>query len=397
MSKINRRSFFKGLGSGMLGLGAFNFVNKPVLGSPVSTEEENPEPRIMRYNTLGKTGLRVSDISFGGADLFSENVVRYAFDLGVNLFDTAETYANGKSEEYIGRGLKGVRDKAAIITKYIFRGSSSTSYDNLKARVEKSLKRLQTDYLDILFFQGLNNPVAFKDEALKEAVEKLKKEGKVRFSGFSTHNAPETLAECVNPEYSSFVQVVLFFYNHMDGKSIEHLVKKLHDAQIGTIAMKSQAGGKQGNLKSFVNEKQTYEVAALKWVLENQGIDSVVISMKTFSHVDAYIKASGQKLKRNDHAVLRHYRQEVDNIYCRLDCTVCEAICPNKVAISDIMRYAMYFEDYQQEKVAIQEYARLDSKNKPLKCSSCSGHCNQACPYKLSVKEKLNHIHELLA
>jgi predicted aldo/keto reductase-like oxidoreductase len=399
MPKINRRKFFSRFGLGTVAVGAIGLSKKNLFGSTSGSSNENGESRIIKYNELGKTGLKVSDISFGGSDVFSENVVRYAFDLGVNLFDTAESYQKGKSEEIIGKGLKGVRDKAYIITKHSFhRRYPPKKLSDITERVEGSLRRLQTDYIDILFpYHGINNPTQIKNDLVMEATEKLKKEGKIRFTGFSTHNAAATLAECIKPEYSSFIQVVLFIYNHIDGVKIERLVKKLHQSGIGTIAMKSQAGGKQGNLKSFVNKKQTYESAAIKWIMGNPAIHSIVISMKTFSHVEAYIRASGQSLKREDLMVLNEYQKKVDNIYCRMECNTCEAFCPKNVAISDIMRYAMYFEDYQQEKVAIQEYANLKTRNKPLTCQTCIGYCNKACPYHLQVKEKLIKIHAILS
>lgn len=396
MSKMNRRRFFSGLSSGVLAFCSANII-KPESALAGNPWEENHEPRIIKYNVLGGTGLKVSDISFGGSDVFSENVVRYAFDLGVNLFDTAENYSNGKSEGMLGRGLKGVRDKVYIITKHSFHRRSPKKISEVTERVEESLKRMETDYIDILFpYHGINNPAQLKNDLVFEAMEKLKKEGKIRFVGFSTHNAVETLSECLKPELSSLVQVVLFIYNHVEGNKIERLIKEIYDARIGTIAMKSQAGGKQGNLKSFVNEKQTYEVAALKWNMGNPRINSTVISMKTYSHVEAYVKASGQSLERKERIVLNNYRNKVDNIYCRFGCHICEASCPKNVAISDIMRYAMYFEDYQHESKAIREYSTLKPEQKPNDCSSCSGYCDKACPYQLQVREKLIHTHEML-
>lgn len=397
MLKMNRRKFFTGFGSGLLGLSACTFFRKSEIDPLMNDLEDEHNQRILKYNALGNTGLKVSDISFGSSGVFSENVVRYAFDLGVNLFDTAENYQNGKSEEIIGKGLAGIRDKAIIITKYSLHTQPPEKVSDIIDRLERSLKRLKTDYIDILFvYHGINNPAQIKNELIMEAAEKLKKDGKIRFTGFSTHNAIETLNECIKTEYSSFIQVVLFIYNHIDGPKIEHLVGKLNDAKIGTIAMKSQAGGKQGNLKSFVNKKQTYELAALKWVLANKYINSTIISMKTYSHVEAYIKASGKKLNTDDVGILDEYREKVDNIYCRLSCIECEQYCPNNVAISDIMRYAMYYEDYQQEKDAIQYYNQLNNNNKPLNCLNCSGLCDTSCPYKIPVKEKLLQVHELL-
>jgi predicted aldo/keto reductase-like oxidoreductase len=398
MSAINRRKFFSRIGSGTLACGAFGFLRNPMPAITGSSDEETKEYQIVKYNELGKTGLKVSDISFGAAGVFSEDVIRYAFDLGVNLFDTAESYQKGKSEEIVGQGLKGVRNKAYIVTKYNLHRHSPKKISAVTERVEKSLKRLQTDYIDIFYpYHGLNNPAQIKNDIVIEATEKLKKEGKIRFTGLSTHNAKDVLAECIKPEYSSFIQVVLFIYNHIDGKPIEHAVKQLRNSGIGTIAMKSQAGGKQGNIKSFVNKKQTYEVAALKWVLGNPSIHTTVISMQTFSHVEAYIKASGQKLKRDDLMVLNEYRKKVDKIYCRLECDTCEASCPGNVAISDIMRFAMYFEDYMQEQRAIEAYQQLGNSQRPLLCHKCSGFCNQACPYRLGVKEKLISINNILS
>ncbi len=163
MSKMNRRKFFSGIGSGILAFGASDLIKKPW--------EENAEPRIVKYNALGGTGLKVSDISFGGSDVFSENAVRYAFDLGVNLFDTAENYSNGKSEGMIGRGLKGVRDKAYIITKHPFHRRPPKKVSVVTERVDESLRRMETDYIDVLFpYHGINNPAQLRNDVVFEAM-----------------------------------------------------------------------------------------------------------------------------------------------------------------------------------------------------------------------------------
>lgn len=392
MKKTNRRNFFKGLSAGLLGLGL-----KGRLFSRGKEDENEREVKISKYNPLGNTGLKVSDVSFGGSKIFSADVVRCAFDLGVNFFDTAENYMNGKSEEFIGSGLKGVRDKAVIVTKHKYRGSTAMKKQKVIERINRSLKRLNTDYIDIAFIHGINDFKAYENEELLAAYEQLKRDGKVRFSGFSTHNAPLTLEHCLKPEWKNFSQVILFIYNHMEAQKIETLVKKVRDAGIGTIAMKSQAGGKQGNLSSFVNEKESYETAAVKWVLGNHRIDSCVITMTTFSHVEEFVRASGKTLNKKDLAVLEKYSKEVDRTYCRLSCFDCESSCPANVAISDVMRFAMYYEDYGHESSALQHYALLTDKKKPLKCSDCTGLCSRVCPFGLQVKEKLMQAHTLLS
>ena len=392
MLKINRRNFFKGFSAGLLGLGLKNSL------SPLAKEDQIARQiKINQYKSLGNTGLKVSDIAFGGSTIFSADVVRFAFEMGVNLFDTAESYMNGKSEEYVGAGLKGVRDKAFIITKYTYRGEAAVRKDDVLERINRSLKRLHTDYLDVAFIHGINDLDALTDGPLLAAYEQLKRDGKIRFPGFSTHNAPLTLEQCLKPEWKDFSQVVLFIYNHMEGQKIEALVKKVREAGIGTIAMKSQAGGKQGNLKSFVNEKESYETAAVKWVLGRDHIDSCVITMTTFSHVEEFVQASGKTLQEKELALLGKYRKNVDRSYCRLSCHECESSCPDQVAISDVMRFAMYFQDYGHEKNALHYYAQLADEGKPLKCWQCPGFCNRVCPFGLEVKEKLLQAHTLLS
>ncbi|MCG2815708.1 MAG: aldo/keto reductase, partial [Candidatus Aminicenantes bacterium] len=118
MSKWSRRRFLSTLPTGVLGIGLAG-TGKASASSLSSTEVE-PVLRIKKYNPLGKTGLKVSDISCGAISFFEPNVMRYAADLGVNYFDTAEGYMNTHSESYIGQALNGIRDKVYIATKHAY-------------------------------------------------------------------------------------------------------------------------------------------------------------------------------------------------------------------------------------------------------------------------------------
>jgi predicted aldo/keto reductase-like oxidoreductase len=393
MKKINRRNFVTAASTGFLGLA---LGGKSANAHSILVPGQEEGSKIKNYNAFGKTGLKVSDVIFGAGQVFSSDVIRYAFDLGVNTFDTAEHYMNGKSEELVGAGLKGIRDKAIIITKLPFWGGRPKTKQSILERMNKSLKKLQTDYVDFLFIHMIDDLSLVKDVEVRSAYEQLKKEGKVRFTGFSTHNAKGTLAECVKPDLIDFMDAILFMYNHMEGQEIEHLVKAVRQKGIGTIAMKVLAGGKQGNLKAFIPKAGSYPGAAIGWALGNKNLDCCVMTMGSFTQVDEYVAASGKKLKRDDLATLRTYKKLVDKEYCRVSCSECETACPKRVAISDIMRYAMYFEDYKQEKIALQHYKDLDIKKKPLSCASCTGPCISACPHGLPVKEKLLSAHQML-
>jgi len=398
MSGINRRKFFTGVSAGMAAalLGKHSNAAFTQESSSATPGEETREIKIRKYNPLGNTKIKTSDVIFGAGNVFSPNVIKYAYDLGITLFDTAENYMQGRSEEYVGTALKGVRKKASIITKHIYRPGTEITKESIIERMNASLKRLQTDYVDIAFLHSIDNLDLLENETIRSTYAALVKEGKVRFTGFSTHNAGVTLKECVKPEYADFVKAVLFMYNHMEGKEIEPLIAKLHAKGIGTIAMKTAAGGRHENLKAFLTKDVSYPQVAMRWVLANKDIDCAVVSMGSFMHVEDFVAGSGKPLKRKDLALLEKYRKEVDDNYCRLTCNRCEASCPQSVAVSDVMRYLMYFEDYNHQAKAIQHYAALDLKKKPLDCSTCAGYCTTACPFGLPVQQKLIHSHDVL-
>jgi len=392
MNHVNRRRFLKWLGMGAFGLSVNKFL-KPSSAEP-DPSEENDAVRIRKYNPLGKTGLKVSDVSFGAINYFNPNVLRYAYDLGVNLFDTAEGYMRTMSETYLGQALKNVRHNVVISTKHVVSSPQIKDRNAHIARVEESLKRLETDYIDIALLHNVSDPSLLENEDVLSAYAQLKKDGKIRFTGFSTHVAQEIFPKLLE---LNFYDVTLFIYNHLEGKSFEPLIEQVRKKGIGTIAMKTLAGNKQGSLKSLVNEQLKYSQAAIRWVLANPHMDCCVITMNTFSHVEEYVKASGKPLEKADLEAISKYQSEAGSQYCRVSCRECLSSCPRGVAINDVLRYRMYYEDYRLEKSALQLYAEMEKEKKPLSCGDCPGFCTDACPFGLSVKERLIHSHRLLS
>ena len=393
MSHMKRRNFITAVTSGLFGLGVSGKLGAEAgLSSPVS--QEGTPVKIKKYNVLGKTGIKVPDVSFGAISLYDSNVLRYAYECGVTYFDTAEGYLRMKGEAYVGQGLKEVRDKVIITTKHVQDFKQKIEKAGFIQRVEASLKRLQTDHIDIALIHNIDDlSRALDNQELMSAYEQLKKDGKIRFTGFSTHNAKVTLKQALETD---FVQVVLVMYNHMEGREIEPLVKAVRQKGIGTVAMKIFAGGMQGGLKSLVDQKTSYPQAAIRWVLSNPDFDTCIPTMSSYSHVEDYVAASGQTLDRAALKALATYRREVDHLYCRVSCRECVSSCPNNVAVNDVLRYAMYFEHYGMEKDAIGYYAEMEPGKKPLGCAGCSAPCESACPYGLRVKSRLLHSHEMM-
>ncbi len=392
MANLSRRNFLTAFTSGVLGFGLTKNVKAGL--KDINTAQSGFSPiKIQKYNTLGKTGIKVPDVSCGAISFFEPNVLRYACELGVTYFDTAESYMRTKSEVFIGQALKDLRDKITITTKHAYSPKIQIKRENIIRRVEESLKRMQTDYIDIAMVHQANDLTFLDNEELQAAYSLLKKDGKIRFTGFSTHNPKLTLKQALE---NDFAQVILFIYNHIEGKEIESLIEQAHRKGIGTIAMKVFAGGKHGNLKSLLGQEVSYPQAAIRWVLSNPNIDCCIVTMSSYSHVEEYVAASAKPLNRADLKVIAEYQRQAHNQYCRVSCQGCLSSCPDNVAINNVLRYNMYFEEYKMEKEAMRYYAELEESKKPLKCSNCSGYCERACSYGLKVKDKLVHAHEIL-
>ena len=384
----SRRKFLGMFSSGFLGLG----LTGRAAGRPASGQEAGP-PQVRKYNVLGRTGLKVSDVSCGAISLFNPNVLRYAFDCGVTYFDTAEGYLRTLSETYLGQAFKGIRDKVVITTKHALQVPKDLDRAAIIRRMDASLQRLQTDYVDCAFVHNIGDLGVLKNEEVQAAYAELKKAGKVRFTGFSTHNAKVTLDQALT---EPFVQVALFIYNHMEGPALEPLVRKVREAGIGTVAMKVFAGNQQGRLKGLVNAATSYPQAAIRWVLSSPLIDTCIPTMSSYAHVEEYLAASDRALDRAALQTIARYRREAGALYCRVSCGECLSACPRGVAVNDVLRYAMYFEDYGMEKEAIRYYAELETGRKPIDCRDCRGACENACPYGLRVRERLIRSHDLL-
>jgi predicted aldo/keto reductase-like oxidoreductase len=240
---------------------------------------------------------------------------------------------------------------------------------------------------------GKDEPDKLDNEEVIAAFTQLKKDGKARFIGFSTHRPADLLKKAMAAD---IWEAILLIYNHMEGPAIEPLVAEARKKGIGLIAMKVFAGGLQGNLKPLVSEKQRYSQAAIRWTLGNPHIDACIVTMSTFSHVEEYVAVSGMPIQRPDAAVLARYRMEAGPHYCRVSCRECLASCPHGVAVNEVFRYAMYFENYGMEKSAVELYGRLDPAKKPTSCLSCDGPCEAACPHGLAVRARLVRSLDLL-
>lgn len=352
--------------------------------------------RVSRYRRLGRTEAMVSDISLGSGRIKDVEIARLALDRGVNYFDTAPDYAETGSERLLGEAMKGKRDKVFLATKFCVADGhlpNETPVPKIIEAVEGSLRRLQTDHVDLIHVHSCDRVERLLAPNIHEAFDRLKEQGKVRFLGVSTHTP--NLEEVANTAIDSGrFDVMMLAYHFGMWPSFEHILEKARAHDVGIVAMKTLKGAMHENLAEFRNESSAYSQAAFRWVLSNPNVSCLVISFFQLQHVDEYLYASGTGTKSEDIALLRRYDELTAGDYCEPHCGQCLSSCKYDLPINDVMRYRMYFRDYGWEKEGMRLYAKLQAN--AASCVSCNAPCTNECPIGVPIREKMLDAHRLL-
>lgn len=410
MNKFDRRSFLR--------LGAVTGIASGLPISTLSADESlggdgERTQGVRNYVRLGRTEMKVADISFGSFPLRhgDEKVVHYALDHGINYFDTAESYTDGTSETVIGNALKGKRQDVYLATKIA--AGSRDSAASMMQRLDACLTRLQTDYVDVFFNHAVNDVSRLTNPEWARFAEQAKSQGKVRFFGMSGHGG--YLIDCVNyaVEQDMFDVLLLAtnfgedpsFYERFtrsfdfiaNQQGLQAYMAKAKQKDIGIIAMKTLRGAKLNDMRPYEQQGYTYSQAAFRWVLNIPEVDNLVITMRNRDQIDEFLGASGSgAVTERDMELLYQYAKMTDASYCRNVCNDCEGACPFNVPIADVLRMRMYATDYGDVSIAKQEYARLDTNASP--CLSCDGSpCRDACTYEIPVADLCGPTHTLLS
>ena len=389
-----------GVGSNGRGWASIAPINADVQYTDPEWKEEWKGSRIAAHRRFGRTNWNISDIVLGTGRIKrrdGEKIARLAIDRGVNYFDTSPDYSDAGSEETMGRAIKGVRDKLFIATKFctpVGHLPAGTPVAEYKAVVEGSLKRLGTDYVDLVHIHSCNEIARLMDENVHEAFDRLKQDGKVRFLGFSSHTP--NLEEVANVSIDSgrFDVMMLAYHHGIWPNQMEIIARARRDQDMGIIAMKTLKGAKHRGLEEMRPEADSYSQAALKWVLANDDVSAAVISFFEMQHVDEFVYASGKKLTDRDIALLDKYDRLTEGTYCAPNCGACLNSCSEQLAVNDILRHRMYYEDYGWKSEGIRQYARL-GKNASA-CLGCDAPCAGSCPLGLAIQDRLIGAHEML-
>jgi len=374
--KMGRRKFMRNMSSALLGVVSSPFWS----GLPLARAEKKSVPE---YRTLGKTGLKVTAVSMGVMNCSDPAVLLRAFDLGINFYDTADCYMKGRNEEMVGKAFEGKRQKVFIQTKV-------HAHDEKKMRssVERSLRRLRTDYIDVLVWHNHSSPEEVSDPKLFEFMSKMKKEGKARFTGFSAHsNMASLLSEAAK---SNFHDVALVSYNFTHSKKLKEAVALAAKSGIGIVVMKTQSGGYKKEKMGGLSPHQ----AALKYIMMDQNVSAAVPGVTTIEQIEECAAAMGASFSKGNLNELKQYQSFLQGKICTM-CGGCIGECPYGVFRSDLLRVVMYHEGYQNDGLVEEAMEKTQLLQNIKLCSGCPS-CSVVCRRGLDMKAQIKLAQDIL-
>jgi predicted aldo/keto reductase-like oxidoreductase len=236
-----------------------------------------------------------------------------------------------------------------------------------------------------------------QNPAIYEAWDEAKKLGKIRFTGASGHSV-NLISEMEWGIDNNRFDVILIGANFLT-LGIQPLLKKARARGVATIAMKTMTLYKSDlNIRALQDQNTNARQAVLKWILASDLFDTMVVSMRNFDQVAEYLAVSGTaSLTRKDKKHLDTLESAIGRKYCRPGCDGCFGSCPRGVPIWDVLRYKMYFENYGDQKYAMEKYARISAPNTAASCGGCNAPCEAACRYRIPVRERLLEAHAQLS
>ena len=331
----------------------------------------------MQYITLGKTGLKISRLGFGGIPIQKIDAAgtRALFlqmkDAGINFVDTARGYT--VSESYIGEALEGIREHFVLATKSMSRDKEGMAKD-----IETSLENLRTDYIDLY---QIHNPNIAQLEAVideggaLEALLEAKAAGKIGHIGVTAHST-EVFEKAVSLD---FVETVMFPYNIVETQG-EALMKKCTEKNIGFIAMKPLAGGALDDA-----------ALAMRFIFNNPDVTVVIPGMADEKEIKENTAAASDlsPLTDEENAKIEKIRNTLGTEFCRR-CNYC-APCTVGINISAVFLFDGYLTRYGLGDWATERYNSMGKKASD--CIGC-GVCEERCPYNLPIREMLKKAAE---
>jgi predicted aldo/keto reductase-like oxidoreductase len=287
----------------------------------------------------------------------------------------------------------GRRSELVLITGDSIR--PGTSRQRITALIESSLRRLGTDHIDVYYLGEACSPADLRVDGLFEAYEEAHRAGKVSHLGVSGHCGG--MQACLEAAIDDGRFRMLFTkYDFVSYPEVGRILHRAAERGVGTIVFKTDAGGRQKEVRDLEKGGLSFRQATLKWALANPDVSSVAVTITSFERIEECRGAVGSSLTEADSEMLGRYAREMYDKYCRF-CRTCEGHCPRGAAVAEVMRYAMYFSSYGREKEAMRLYAALPGERSAAACDGCSGPCEGACPFGRAIRAEMAAAHRRLS
>ena len=373
----------------------------------------------MRYRTLGRTGLRVSQLGFGAMRLpmagagqearvnreLAIPMIHRAFEAGVNYIDSAVGYCNQDSQRAVGEALVGWRDKVVVSTKNHYYGPDEKEW---WTNLENSLQRLGVSFIDIYNHHGLRWKTYTQDIEPRVAgwMRKAKDQGLIKHICCSFHDNNEALRNLVDTGY---VDSITLQYNLLD-RQLEDGIAAAHAKGLGIVVMGPVGGGRLGAdsevISGLVPGLLRVPELALRFVLANPNVSIALSGMSTMQHVQENLAVASDEVSLRDAdraAIAEHLARltELAKLYCT-GCGYCTP-CPQGVGIPQVFGTFNHARVYGLWAHARKAYAGMIKNqakpNRPKPADACidCGACEPKCPQSIPIRKQLKEAHEALA
>ncbi len=389
-NRCSRRSFLSKSITGLALLGLPG-IARGTLPAPV------PGKGKIITRQLGKTPLRFPIVSNGGTR--RPAIIRASYEAGMRYFVSAHRYEGGLNEKRLGDTVHnlGIRKNIHMCTliptgrSYQGQWAEKVKEEFLK-KFEISMKRLRTDYLDVLFLYNVRTPGELENPGLLEALTQLKKQGRIGYTGFTTHtNHVELLNKAMELDFYD-AATVSFNYTMTDNKETIKAMKKAAGKGLGLIAMKTQCGsawGVDGYRKPKDEPKN--QTAMLKWVLRHDFITTAIPSFQTFDHMEEdFSVAHGLEYTKAEKRFLDDENVRDQIAFCR-QCRQCVPTCPKGVDVPALMRIHMYAYGYGDMDRVYLAKEENEGNRHLYKCRACS-QCKAVCAHSVRVAENVSSL-----
>lgn len=385
---LNRRNFLKASALGTSGL---------ILSSgKIQARPEIRDTSTVITRKLGSTDIELPVVSMGVMRADNPALVRAALKLGIVHLDTAHGYEGGKNEQMLGQLLRDFRREDFVIaTKINLKGKSretgefteETNPDDVEHMFNTSLERLGLEYVDILYLHAISSRQAVLYKPVLKEFRKLKKKGKTRYLGVSTHsNMPEVINAAAE---SGIYDVILTSYNfQMKGwQEMEDAIARAAGAGLGIVGMKTMAGG-------FLDKERTRKVnakAALKWALQNPNIHTTIPGYTSFDELEeSFSVMKNLKLSPEEESDLGMGDLSL-SLFCN-GCGECRTRCQKSLPLPDIMRAYMYTYGYHRYEKAQSTLISTGIDSDP--CTDCRV-CTATCSKGFNLSERVSDVWRL--